>query len=198
MNSNKIILCIVAGCIATSGLFLLFKNNSKNDVVTNEKIYSDSETQEIINGIGVINSSKTSKFDSLDEVNEYIDTLNSISGPEEASDFIKSFLDACESNRIDNMVVFFNESYWGTVIQNQLVPAYDKTNTYSFKYSDLSVKPGSNENEFIANYTLTVTDNKTNKKHSQFYREDTFVLMKIFEDITIESYVRNTLDYKTF
>lgn len=199
MNTNKLLILLTSACVIISGGFFIYKNiSTDSENQPSSQIYSKDEATALADTILVQNSSKTTEFSTLEEANAYISSLNTISSTEEAADFITNFLYACESNQINIMASFFEEEHWVDVIQNQVVPAYDITNTYSFKYSNISVSNGDNDNEYIASYTLTVIDNNTQKVHSEFYREDTFLLNKEFEDIAISNYKRNTLDYKTF
>lgn len=196
MNSKKIILVIVIACVSITGV-IYFINKSKDNRENTTPKYTNTEVGDIKNNMLVERGSKSVEFDTFEELQEYTNTLNTIS-KEEATEFITSFLKASESNVIENIIPFYDELLWDTVISKGLFPAHDKTNSYSFSISDITISEGNDEDEYLAAYTLTLTDNASKEIYAELQREDKIKLNKIFETIKIEDYLRETKKHKIF
>ena len=194
MNTNTKILLISGVCICLSiGGFIYL--NQKNTPPENKATvdYSD-----VYSNIEIETETKAVQFDTYEEMLEYSEAINSINGLDEATDFIARFYNSCTQNNLELMLTYYNTLTWDTIMEKEAFPFYDKTSTLSFAIEDLNVIEGEEEYQYVATYTQVITDSNTKEKLAELKRKDMFELSKLFEQITIDRYVRETIEEKYF
>lgn len=194
MNTNKKILIITGVCVCLGIGGYMYLNHKDTPTETIEKVdYSD-----IYSNIEVETETKAVQFDTYEEMMEYSESINTISGLDEATDFIARFYNSCTQNNLELMLTYYNTLTWDTIMEMEAFPFYDETSTLSFAVEDLKVIEGEDDYQYVATYTLVITDSSTKEKLAELKRKDMFELSKLFEEITIDRYVRETIEEKYF
>lgn len=194
MNTNKKILIITGVCVCLGIGGYIYWNQKDTPTETTEKVdYSD-----IYSNIEVETETKAVQFDTYEEMMEYSESINTISGLDEATDFIARFYNSCTQNNLELMLTYYNTLTWDTIMEMEAFPFYDETSTLSFAVEDLKVIEGEDDYQYVATYTLVITDSSTKEKLAELKRKDMFELSKLFEEITIDRYVRETIEEKYF
>lgn len=194
MNTNTKILLITGVCVCLSIGGFIYLNHKNTPTETKEKVdYSD-----IYSNIEVETETKSVQFDTFEEMMEYSEAINSISGLEEATNFIVKFYNNCTQNNLELMLTHYNTATWDTIMEMEAFPCYDETSTLSFAIEDLNVVEGEKEYQYVATYTLIATNSNTKEKVAELKRKDMLELSKMFEKITIDRYVRETIEEKYF
>lgn len=194
MNTNiKIILITGISVILSIGGYIYLNSKDTPVDTTNKVDYSD-----IYSNINVETETKAMQFDTYDEMIEYSKSMHTINGLGEATDFIARFYNACTQNSLELMLTYYNTLTWDTIMEMEAFPFYDETSMLSFSIEDLKVAEGKKEQQYVATYKLVITHANTKTKLAELTREDIFELSKQFEDITIERYVRTTVEEKYF
>lgn len=182
---GSVVVCLGAGIYFAPKLFNEKpEENQKNDY---SSIYDKIETTTEI---------KKVQFSTAEEMFEYSEKVSKINGLEEASSFIKEFLNVCSTGKPEAMLTYFDSSTWDYILDNNAFPFYDATGSVNFSATDIQVEESKEENQYIVTYTVIATDAETNEKIAELKRKDTFELYKDFETITIISYSRKTLSEK--
>lgn len=193
MDTTKKILIITGTCIVLAiGGFILI-NNINSTKETPQKDYSD-----IYNNIETETKTKSVQFDTIEEMMDYSQQINSINSIEEIEVFLTNYYKSCAEESIEKILIYYNSEIWDTVLDKQAYPYFDESRSVDFSIENLKVTEGESPNTYIAQYNLVVTYKETNKKIAEFKRKDTFELSKIFEKIEIMSYKRETLEEKYF
>lgn len=194
MDTSKKILLISGTCICLGiGVFAFLNNTDKSTQTIEKKDYSD-----VYNNIEVETEIKSVQFDTIEEMMAYSEAINTISGLEEAKNFISEFYSSCTQNNLELMLTYYNSETWDNVMNMEAFPCYDSTSTVSFAIEDLTVEEGKEEDTYVAKYNLVITDSNTNEKLATLERKDTFELSKLFEKILIENYQRETIKENYF
>lgn len=195
MNTKiKIIIgSVLAVAIGATAYFLINKDSNTKTTTTDTSKYSD-----IYDNIGTEVKMKSVQFDNIEDMISYTDDINTIKGVAEATEFIKIFFSDCQTNNVETMLTYYDESIWDYVMENEAFPFYDETGTVLFSPKNIEVKEGKAENVYIVKYSLDAILASTGEIIAEINREDTFELYKDFEVITIRNYIRNTTDYKYY
>lgn len=195
MKKKKIIaiICVTAATISViaGGCYLWQKNKSNSKKVD---CYSEEQLGEIENvksNIEVSETMETIEFENYEELEEYTDKLFDID-LEEATMFINSFLEECENNVMENMLVYYNETIWDSVIADKLFPSYDANNVCYFEFNNVVVEETGVDNKYKVTYSLNIGSNSTGEIISVLDREDYFTLYKEFGYTSIIDYERHT------
>lgn len=194
MDTSKKILLISGTCICLGIGIFAFLNNTDNSTQTIEKKdYSD-----VYNNIEVETEIKSVQFDTIEEMMAYSEAINTITGLEEATNFISEFYSSCTQNNLELMLTYYNSEIWDNIMNMEAFPCYDSTATVSFAIEDLNVVEGKKEFTYVAKYNLVIKDSSTDEKLATLERKDTFELSKLFEKIQIEDYQRETIKENYF
>lgn len=186
------IISSAAICIGAGLYFIpkLGENLDQNTIpVDKNAIYNNIETK---------TKTKKVQFDTAEEMFAYTDKITTINGIEEATAFITDFLEHASSGQPEVMLTYYTQSLWDTVLENNMFPFYDESGSVIFKASDVTVKEGKSENQYITTYKVLAVDSETKEPLADLKREDTFELYKDFEVIKIVNYTRKTTNEKYY
>ena len=195
MNTKiKIIIgSVLVVAIGATAYFLINKDSNTKTTTTDTSKYSD-----IYDNIGTEVKMKSVQFDNIEDMISYTEDINTIKGVDEATEFIKIFFSDCQTNNVETMLTYYDESIWDYVMENEAFPFYDETGTVLFSPKNIEVKEGEAENVYIVKYSLDAILSSTGETIAEINREDSFELYKDFEVITIRNYIRNTTDHKYY
>ena len=194
MNRQKILILTV-GILAVSvlgGFYLI--NRPSSDKLNNETEKSTLE-QTIEDNFSSTMTTKSVQFGTLEEMEDFVYAINTITSEEEGISFIEDFLINSSFNKPELVIGCYKDTLRDDVIKLELLPVYDDSGYFNFEISGIEVKCTSKDdfNSYEASYVLTMLDKETNEKLYQFTRKDKFTLEKDMENIYITTYERNTV-----
>lgn len=196
-KKNKILISVISIGIIGAGIYLIEGNNTnseKSPANSNNFSNVNLNSNDILNSIESKTEIKKVQFNTAEEMFEYADKINSISGLEEAEEFIKDFLVCSENADIPLLTTYYHESIRDIVINRKAYPFIDTSNTLYPKINNIKVVENENKDTYTATYTVDVYVRETNEKFATLKKKDTINLYKEFEKITISDYSTETTE----
>ena len=197
MNKQKILILTI-GILTVSilgGFYLINKPNSNE---LNNEVEKSTLKQTVEDNFTSTMVTKSEQFGTVEEMEEYVYTINTITSEEEGISFIEDFLINSSFNQPELVIGYYKNILRDSIIELELLPVYDDSGYFDFDVSEIDIKCTSKDdfNSYEASYILTMIDKETGENFYQFNRKDKFELEKEMENIYITDYERNTVNSK--
>lgn len=198
---NKKVVIFVTGLVTVAialGTGVYYLNRSyeqkKTSKIENSEVV-ESLKKEIQNNTEFTTTDTIKTFKNIEDAQAFAETISTINGIDEASDFINNFYKSAEKNKASASIGFYYPDYRYLVENAVNLPFLDTTNQTYCKIENIQITD-KGENVYTVSYKLDMYD-KSDKDTTPFYtmnREDTVTLVKNFGKIYVIDYIRNTTD----